>query len=68
MQTGLTSNFIDRYNRLFNTQGSSWGTGYAQRENAKSAYDAQRRELFKDYELMDSDPIISSVLDIYFPP
>ena len=65
MQTGLTSNFIDRYNRLFNTQGSSWGTGYAQRENAKSAYDAQRRELFKDYELMDSDPIISSALDIY---
>ena len=64
-QSGLTSNFIDRYSRLFNTQGSSWGTGYAQRENAKNAYDAQRKELFKDYELMDSDPIISSALDIY---
>ena len=65
MQSGLTSNFIDRYNRLFNTQGSSWGSGWARRENAKNAYDAQRKELFKDYELMDSDPLISSALDIY---
>ena len=65
MQSGLTSNFIDRYNRLYNAQGTSWGAGYARRENAKNAYDAQRKELFKDYELMDSDPIISSALDIY---
>ena len=65
MQAGLTSNFIDRYNRLFNTQGSSWGSGWAKRENAKNAYDAQRKELFKDYELMDADPLISSALDIY---
>ena len=65
MQSGLTSNFIDRYSRLFNTQGSAWGSGYSRRENAKNAYDAQRKELFKDYELMDSDPIISSALDIY---
>ena len=34
-------------------------------ENAQNAYDAQRRELFRDYEIMDSDPIISSALDIY---
>ena len=65
MQSGLTSNFIDRYNRLYNAQGTSWGSGWARRENAKNAYDAQRKELFKDYELMDSDPIISSALDIY---
>jgi len=64
-QTGLTSNFIDRYNRLFSAQNSSWGASYAAKENAKNAYDAQRRELFRDYELMDSDPIISSALDIY---
>ena len=43
-QSGLTSNFIDRYNRLFNTQGASWGSGWAKRENAKNAYDAQRKE------------------------
>ena len=64
-QSGLTTNFIDRYNRLFNGQNSSWGTQYAAKQNSQNAYDAQRRELFRDYEVMDSDPIISSALDIY---
>ena len=61
-QTALTSNFIDRYNRLMN--GSSWAQRYAHSQNA-SAYDVARKELFRDYELMDSAPIISSALDIY---
>ncbi len=62
-QTALTSNFIDRYNRIH--QGySSWADKYAARQN-RSAYDMARKELFRDYELMDSDPIISSALDIY---
>ena len=64
-QTSLTSNFIDRYNRLHNSQGSSWATKYAARHNARNAYEIQRQELFRDYEIMDSDPIISSALDIY---
>ena len=64
-QTSLSTNFIDRYNRLFNSQNASWGTGYAAKQNSQNAYDAQRRELFRDYEVMDSDPIISSALDIY---
>ena len=63
-QTGLTSNFIDRYNRLMNS-GQSWGMKYAGKQNAKNAYEVQRRELFRDYEVMDTDPIISSALDIY---
>ena len=63
-QSGLTSNFVDRYNRLMSND-NSWGTGYASKQNAKSAYDVQRRELFRDYELMDADPIISSALDVY---
>tara|TARA_X000001382_G_scaffold35468_1_gene23367 strand:- start:1713 stop:3377 length:1665 start_codon:yes stop_codon:yes gene_type:complete len=50
---------------LFNSQNASWGTGYAAKQNSQNAYDAQRRELFRDYEVMDSDPIISSALDIY---
>ena len=61
-QTALTSNFIDRYNRLMN--GASWAQKYANAQNA-SAYEVARKELFKDYELMDADPIISSALDIY---
>ena len=61
-QTALTSNFIDRYNRLMH--GASWAQKYASAQN-RSAYDIARKELFKDYELMDADPIISSALDIY---
>ena len=35
-QTSLTSNFIDRYNRLHN---QSWtGSQYAKQQNAKNAY------------------------------
>ena len=35
-QTALTSNFIDRYNRLMG--GSNWATRYANKHN-QSAYD-----------------------------
>ena len=61
-QTALTSNFIDRYNRI-NSSGYG-GSSFAAKQNA-SAYDVARKELFRDYELMDADPIISSALDIY---
>ena len=61
-QTGLTSNFIDRYNRLMH--GDSWQNRYASAQN-RNAYDVARKELFRDYELMDSDSIISSALDVY---
>ena len=60
-QTALKSNFIDRYTRLM---GSSTLGTYAARES-RNAYDTARRELYKDYELMDADPIISSALDVY---
>ena len=63
-QTSLLSNFIDRYNRLANGRSSSqhsWGSTFSN----KNAYDVVRRELFRDYEMMDTDPIISSALDIY---
>jgi hypothetical protein len=61
-QTALTSNFIDRYNRI--NSGGHGMTNYSAKQNA-SAYDIARKELFRDYELMDADPIISSALDIY---
>ena len=58
-QVALTNNFIDRYSKLMkNTYGK-----FANNQNP--SYSAQRIELFKDYELMDTDPIISSALDIY---
>ena len=65
-QTALTSNFIDRYTRLINGQtNKGWGTKYANLANKQNAFEIARNELFRDYELMDTDPIISSALDIY---
>lgn len=61
-QTSLTSNFIDRYAKIVGS--GNWGSKYAARQNT-SNYDIHRRELFQDYEVMDSDPIIASALDIY---
>ena len=61
-QTALTSNFIDRYNKIHSS--GYGGSSYAAKQNA-NAYDVARKELFRDYELMDADPIISSALDIY---
>ena len=57
-QSALSSNFIDRYQRLVKNT-------YRHSSLQNPSYTAQRIELFKDYELMDSDPIISSALDIY---
>jgi len=61
-KSALTSNFIDRYTKI---QKSSWGQKYASRQNARNMYETARLELYRDYEVMDSDPIISSTLDIY---
>ena len=61
-QTALTSNFIDRYSKLM---GTSSTMDWAGRKNQRNAYETARLELFQDYETMDSDPIISSALDIY---
>ena len=61
--TSLVNNFVDRYNRLIH--GNSKQMGWAGRENQRNAYEVARNQLFRDYELMDADPIISSALDIY---
>ena len=57
-KTSLQTNFIDRYTRMMSRQQVT-----ANLQNP--TFSAQRTELFKDYELMDSDPIISSALDVY---
>jgi hypothetical protein len=49
---------IDRYNRMY-------GAGVTTAYNQGEILQATRIELFKDYEAMDSDSIISSALDIY---
>ena len=61
-QTSLTSNFIDRYQRLIQ---NTYSNPYAAAQNQRAAYEIRKHDLFKDYELMDQDPIIASALDIY---
>ena len=61
-QTSLKSNFVDRYNRLMQ---NTYSNPYSQAQNRRAAYEIRKHELFKDYELMDQDPIIASALDIY---
>ena len=52
-------NIRDRYTKL---QRSFYGDQMAVQS---MAYHQVRRELFRDYDAMDNDPIISSALDIY---
>ncbi len=60
LQAGSKS-LMDRYTRMYTTQSGYGGyMGYSG-ELAK----AQRISLFRDYEAMDDDAIISSALDVY---
>ena len=61
-QTKLQSNFIDRYNRMMQ---NTYANPYTTAQNRRAAYEIRKLDLFKDYELMDQDPIIASALDIY---
>jgi len=61
-QTSLTSNFIDRYQRLIQ---NTYSNPYSVAQNRRAAYEVRKHDLFRDYELMDQDPIIASALDIY---
>ena len=58
MQSVAKNNLIDRYQKIFTGSGLS---GYSDSMFTKS----QRLNLFKDYESMDNDAIVSSALDIY---
>jgi hypothetical protein len=58
----MNTNFVnlrDRYSKLQRSY-------YENQQGAQSmAYHQVRRELFRDYDAMDNDPIIASALDIY---
>ena len=60
VQKQVKSHLVDRYTKLHNNLDMT-GTGYSTVHQVMAA----RLALFKDYEAMDSDPIISSALDIY---
>ena len=60
LQHGVRSHLVDRYTKLHSGLDMI-GTGYSTVHQVMAA----RLGLFKDYETMDSDSIISSALDIY---
>jgi len=60
IQTQVKSHLVDRYSKLHSNLDLV-GTGYSTVHQVMAA----RLALFKDYESMDSDSIISSALDIY---
>jgi hypothetical protein len=55
----MTTNLVDRFMKL---KVSNYGTGNIE---ASLAYQQVRIDLFRDYDSMDMDPILSSALDIY---
>ena len=54
-----TNSLFDRYNKVYTTTG---GLNY--NYNSDISYPTSRIQLYSDYELMDSDSIIASTLDI----
>ena len=63
VQKNLDQQFIDRYNRLHTSTG--YNSYASTNRSASIAYNQQRTQLFRDYDLMDNDPILSAALDIY---
>ena len=61
-QTALQSNFIERYNKMIQ---KTYTNPYSSAQNQRANYEIRKMDLFRDYELMDQDPIIASALDIY---
>jgi capsid assembly protein Gp20 len=62
IQAFMSNATRDRYSRLH--AGSGYATG-GNSYGVNMAYQTQRIMLFRDYDIMDNDPIIASALDIY---
>ena len=55
----MTTNLVDRFTKL---KVTNYGTGQVE---SAMAYQQVRIDLFRDYDSMDTDPILASALDIY---
>jgi hypothetical protein len=62
IQSFVSNAMRDRYSRVH--AASSYGTSMNS-YGSNMSYQTQRLTLFRDYDLMDMDPIIASALDIY---
>jgi hypothetical protein len=64
IQSFINRRGVDRYNRIYTTQSGGYGSAHGRTEQA-AAFHGARLQLFRDYDMMDNDAIIASVLDIY---
>jgi hypothetical protein len=55
----MTTNLVDRFMKM---KVTNYGTGQVE---SSMAYQQVRIDLFRDYDSMDTDPILSSALDVY---
>jgi hypothetical protein len=64
IQSFVNRRGIDRYHRVYSSMTGGYGSSQGRYEMA-AAFQGSRLQLFRDYDMMDNDPIISSVMDIY---
>jgi hypothetical protein len=64
IQSFINRRGIDRYHRVYSSMTGGYGSAHGRYE-AAAAFQGSRLQLFRDYDMMDNDPIIASVLDIY---
>ncbi len=64
IQSFINRRGVDRYHRIYQSGTGGYGSNHGRYE-AAAAFQGARLQLFRDYDMMDNDPIISSVLDIY---
>jgi hypothetical protein len=64
IQSFINRRGVDRYHRVYNSATGGYGSSHGRYEAAAS-FQGARLQLFRDYDMMDNDPIIASVLDIY---
>ncbi len=64
IQSFINRRGIDRYHRVYSSMTGGYGSAHGRYE-AAAAFQGSRLQLFRDYDMMDNDPIISSVMDIY---
>lgn len=64
IQSFVNRRGVDRYHRVHSSGTGGYGSSHGRYE-AAAAFQGSRLQLFRDYDMMDNDPIISSVLDIY---
>jgi len=64
IQSFINRRGIDRYHRVYSSMTGGYGSAHGRYE-AAAAFQVSRLQLFRDYDMMDNDPIISSVMDIY---